>query len=178
MSNIPYLSTIEPPEFEPVTLAEAKEYLRLDSNTEDALLLGLIKTARQTAEEFLGKSLITQTLQLQFDYYAPTEVNLMRGPVQEIIAVIIVAADYTEGTLSSNAYHLTSGNKQLVFDAALMGRNVQIQYAAGYGNAADVPAPIKHGILQHVAAMYENRGQNDLPILVRQAYAPYKTIRI
>ena len=178
MTNIPYLSTVEEPEFEPVSLEEAKNFLRLDSDIEDSLLAQLIKTARQVAEEYLSKSLITQTLQMQFDYYAPAMVNLMRGPVQEIVTVIMVAQDYTESTLSPSAYYLSAGKRQLVFDAAPMGQVIQVQYIAGYGDAADVPAPVKQGILQHIAAMYENRGQNDLPAAVRSIYAPYRTVRI
>ena len=85
MSNIPYLSTVEEPGAEPLALEETKTYLRVDGDVEDDLIEHLIKTSRQIAEEFLGKSLITQTLQLQFDYYTPPVVNLLRGPVQEVV---------------------------------------------------------------------------------------------
>ncbi len=168
MSNIPYLSTVEEPEEEPLTLAETKSFLRVD----------LIKSARQIAEEYLSKSLITQTLQLQFDHYAPAAVNLMRGPVQEIVAVIIVAQDFSESILSTSGYHLSAGNRQVVFDVAPMGQIIQLQYIAGYGDAADVPAPIKQGMLEHITGMYENRGQNDLPANVRSCYAPYRAVRV
>ena len=178
MSNVPYLSTIEDPSVEPITLAEAKAFLRVDSDAENNLINHLIKTSRQIAEEYLGKSLITQTLQLQFDYYTPPVVNLLRGPVQEVVAVIIVSQDFSESTLSASAYHLSAGNRQIVFDVAPMGQIVQVQYVAGYGDAEDVPAPVKQGLLEHIASMYENRGQNELPVNVRSVYAPYRTVRI
>jgi uncharacterized phiE125 gp8 family phage protein len=178
MNNIPYLSTSEPPETEPVSLTEAKNFLRVDTADDDSLINHLIKTSRQIAEEYLGKSLITQTLQLQFDHYTPAVVNLLRGPVQNVVAVIIVAADFTESTLPASAYRLTAGKRQLVFDVAPMGHIVQVLYTAGYGEAEDVPEPVKQGMLQHIAAMYENRGQNELPVTVRSSYAPYRTVRI
>ena len=178
MKKTPCLIILEPPETEPVTLNEAKKFLRLNSDTENDLVSHLIKTSRQIAEEYLGKSLITQTLQLQFDNYAPPVVNLLRGPVQEIVSVIIVAQDLTEGTLTRLAYYLTAGKRQVVFDAAPMGKMVQVQYIAGYGTAADVPAPIKQGMLEHIVNMYDNRGQNDLPANVRSMYAPYRTMRV
>ena len=35
---------------------------------------------------------------------------------------------------------------------------VRIRFVAGYGTPADVPAGIKHWMLLHIAAAYENRG--------------------
>jgi uncharacterized phiE125 gp8 family phage protein len=179
MNQIPYLNLIAAPQIEPITLTEIKLYLRIDSNDENNLLNNLIKAASQTAEEFLGKSLITQTWQLQYDYYTPACVNLPRGPVQEIAEVNIVAADFNVTTLAPSAYRLSAGNAQIIFEAAPMGQLVQIQYIAGFGDAAaDVPEPIRQGIAQHVAHMYENRGLTDLPISSRGLYSAYKTIRM
>jgi len=49
---------------EPITLTEAKRYLRVDFGSEDVTISGLITSARRYAENMLHKSLTTQTIQM------------------------------------------------------------------------------------------------------------------
>ena len=49
------------PEVEPVTLAEAKAHLRLDTDADDAYVSALISAARERVELFLRRALITQS---------------------------------------------------------------------------------------------------------------------
>src|SRR5579884_3684274 len=55
------------PASEPVALADAKNYLRVDITNDDTLVTGLITAARAHAEEFMRRSLITQTWKLAYD---------------------------------------------------------------------------------------------------------------
>ena len=52
---------IAPPGEEPVTLAEAKAWCRIDAADEDALLSALIAAARLQVESLTGRALVTQT---------------------------------------------------------------------------------------------------------------------
>ena len=79
MNHVPYLDLANSPMTEPLTLAETKLALRVDGNEDDNMIIGLIKAARIMAEEYLRRSLITQTWKLQFDNFAPSIVNLPRG---------------------------------------------------------------------------------------------------
>jgi uncharacterized phiE125 gp8 family phage protein len=54
------LERIVPPALEPLTLAETKLYLRVDHPDDDQAILRLIQTAREAAEEYLRRSLLTQ----------------------------------------------------------------------------------------------------------------------
>jgi uncharacterized phiE125 gp8 family phage protein len=92
--------------------------------------------------------------------------------------VVIIAQDFSETILSASAYKLNAGNEQIFFSAAPLGQIIQINYTAGYGAAANVPAAIKHGILEHVAYMFEKRGEEELPQNVRKLLAPYKIVRV
>jgi uncharacterized phiE125 gp8 family phage protein len=62
---------------------------------------------------------------------------------------------------------------------------ISIAYRAGYGAAADIPAPLRQGMLMHCALLYENRGDGfdtvaqaqalkQLPEGVAALYAPYR----
>ncbi|NBW15376.1 MAG: hypothetical protein EBR82_46010 [Caulobacteraceae bacterium] len=60
------------PANEPVTLAEAKAHLRIDSTSEDTLITALIKTARVWAEEYLDRTLCFTQWTLRTDsFYGP-----------------------------------------------------------------------------------------------------------
>ncbi len=81
------MTLIKPPALEPVTLAEVRQFLRLDDDSEDTLLTGLIKAARETLEVQTGLALINQTLRLYLDSW-PTSgvVRIAKYPVRYVIA--------------------------------------------------------------------------------------------
>lgn len=177
--QIPYLDLVTPPASEPLTLAEVKLALRVDGSSEDVYIVSLIKAARQAAEEYLRRSLVTQSWQLQFDSYAPKSVFLPKGPVQSVTFVKSIAQDWSETTVSSNAYRLNAGKDQLIFNAAPIGMIIQIKYVTGFGDSTDVPYQLKQGMLAHIAAMYENRDGNcEMPPLAKDLYASYKVVKI
>lgn len=179
MNQIPYLDMVEQPAEEPLTLSEVKQALAIDSSEEDASLANLIKAARIMAEEYLKRSLITQSWQLQFDLYAPSIVVLPRGPVQSVTSVKIIARDWSEQVLDSSAYYLNAGKEHLIFDAVPMGQIVQIQYVAGYGSVADVPQTVKQGMLNHIINMYNNPDkEKSLPGSSTELYDQFRVIKL
>ena len=52
------LTLVSPPAAEPVTLAEAKSHLKLDTSDEDTLIASLITAARARAEWHTGRALV------------------------------------------------------------------------------------------------------------------------
>ena len=63
------LERITAPASEPVTLAEAKLYLRVDGTSEDSLISDLIVAARLSEETWLKLSLITHSWKLVYKDY-------------------------------------------------------------------------------------------------------------
>jgi hypothetical protein len=63
-----------------ITLTEAKRYLRVDFSSEDATITDLITGARRYAENLLGKSLATQTIQMIHEV-DPVAAGSLSGPV-------------------------------------------------------------------------------------------------
>lgn len=79
------LQIVVPPVVEPVTLAEAKNYLRVDQDItdDDALISELIVAAREYAETYCGRSFANKTYRQSLDsfpYYTDTIMSQMAYP--------------------------------------------------------------------------------------------------
>lgn len=175
------LQRISAPSAEPVTLEEAKQYLRIEHDNEDALIEDLVTAARMMAEQWLRRSIITQSWLLSYDYGIPEGVWLPMGPVQAVANVESINDEDISQPISSSTYRLNAAKDTLLLDAMITGTRVAITYSAGYGDAEDVPLPILQGILSHVAFLYENRGEMlgaALPGSVASLYLPFREVRL
>ena len=193
------------PTTEPVTLQEAKEYLRLGDSTDERILQNFIETARMAAEDHMGRAIMPQTLSYFTDAYdeladplfegfrtAPylnyykNYITLPRPPVVSVTSVSTFNDSDTETTMSSSKYYVDNVREPArivlrlgeTFPTALRVANaIKVVYTAGYTNAFTVPAPIKIGILEHVAHLYENRGdmmeETAFPRQVARNFAPF-----
>lgn len=65
------INLLIPPAVEPVSLAELKEYLRVDAGdtSQDSVLTALEMGGRAWVEEYLGRRLVKQTLRLLIDFF-------------------------------------------------------------------------------------------------------------
>lgn len=131
---------IAAPGEEPVTLAEAKAWCRIDVPDEDALVSALIAAARLQVEGLTGRALVSQTWRL-------TTCPAGRLVVLPVIPAIALVAAPDGAVLQADAVLL----------AAPTSEAVSIDYTAGYGASADVPSDLKQAVLMLVAYWYENR---------------------
>jgi hypothetical protein len=72
---------ITPVATEPIALADAKSYLRVDFTDDDTLIGNLITRVRSFAEEVTGRALATQTIQ-QIDTIARPDGGVLSGPIK------------------------------------------------------------------------------------------------
>ncbi|QQR69854.1 MAG: phage head-tail connector protein [Alphaproteobacteria bacterium] len=190
-----------PPASEPVSLDEAKAQCRIDGAQDDALLTRLIVVAREACESYTGRALISQSWTLWRDSFPAdgSPLRLPRPPLQSVASVqsydesdlfvAMIASDYMVDTASTpGRVALRSGRSWPVAGRALHG--VRVEFTAGYGTSADaVPAALRQGILAHIAALYEYRGDGlnaqgelaslaALPPLAEALYAPYRIQRL
>ena len=187
------IAELLPPVAEPITLAEAKAHLRLDTSDEDALLSALIRTARDYLEGQTGLCLVTRLLRLYLDDWPEGKViQIARGPVQTIEIVTVYDAFGTPVEVGTSGYVLdgTASPARLVLPdrpGTARGVNgIEIDFTAGFGESgADVPDTLKRAMLLHIAAMFELRGVlslEDQPGAVPQGYdrliAPYRMRRL
>jgi uncharacterized phiE125 gp8 family phage protein len=189
------LAMTTPPALEPVTVADAKVHLRVDSDAEDVLIGSLILTSRLHIEAALGLALITQSWTLALDRWPPGDhIDLPLTPLQSVddvrvknaagIAAIVPAESYLVD-LASRPGRLVWNNTIPPFPA-LPANGIEIDFTAGFGATADsVPAPLKHAILMLTAHWYEHRDPDDIgsdaaqiPAAVSDLIQPFRTIRL
>ena len=153
------------PAVEPVTLAEAKANLRISHDSEDALISGLIRAAREDVERITGMALIDQTWRLTLDAWPPSRtVRIRRHPVRQIIAVTAYGSEGEAWAVDPARYQLDAETRPARLHLerpperlrAING--IEIDFRAGFGEAGpDVPDLLKRAILMLVAHWYEFR---------------------
>lgn len=157
--------TVEPA-LEPVTLTEAKAHLRLGHDSEDALISGLIRAARDAVERATGTALIEQDWRLALDAWPQSgTLALTPHPVREILSVTVYGSEGEASTIDAGARRLDPYARPARLwlaerpapGAALNG--IEVDFRAGYGEAGtDVPDMLKRAILMLVAHWFEFRG--------------------
>ena len=165
------LTTLTEPVNEPVSLVEAKAYLRVDNTDEDTLIGTLITAARQWVESYLDRALILRQLVLRLDTF-PVEIELPQPPLSSTGTTTAISLTYTletgtTATLSSSEYRIdrtsTPGVLRQNYSGSWPGHlndynSIAVTYWAGYGSdEGDIPPAIKNAILLMVGHLFENR---------------------
>jgi uncharacterized phiE125 gp8 family phage protein len=157
---------VTPPAEEPVSLAEAKEHLRLEGTEDDTYVSALIQAARQHVEEVCWRGLVMQMREIVLDRFPDcAEMDLPGGNLGAITSVTYVDAAGAEQTLDPSVYEADTGSVpgrlllaygQSWPSARCQWNAVRVRYTVGWA-VADVPAPIKHALLLLIAHLYEQR---------------------
>ena len=153
------------PSSEPITLGEAKLYLRVDDTTEDALITAIITAARRKFENDTYHYLLPQTWEL---YLNQNEINAEQISINKSDITAISSVKYydqsnTQQTLSTNDYQTAIQGRpysiQLTTVPQVYNRleAMVIRFTLGYTNAAAVPEDIKTAIKTLIGTLYENR---------------------
>ena len=166
------LTETTPPTVEPVSLEEAKLYLRVNAGDENALITSLIKAARVMVEKETHRALITQHWDMILDS-APDEIYIPNPPLQSIVEIKVTDADGAETTVSTDNYDVDSGGNSrgrvkasTAWPAHRNFASFTINFKAGYGDApTNVPDILLTGVKLTLANLYENREMT--PISVR-----------
>lgn len=177
----------------PVSLTEAKAHCRVDDSNSDTVLTALIAAATDHMDGWsgvLGRALVTQTWQQDFDGFAADGLRLPLGPAASVSSVTYYDADNAQQTLSADVYRLFTdaigpyvGLKpdQDWPNAYSRPDAVRVTYVAGAA-ASDVPAAIKTAMLLLIGHWFENREAvavgtaTVLPLSVDVLLAPYRRV--
>lgn len=184
---------VTPPAIEPVSLDEAKDFLRLLAEDEDALLATLITAARLMIEAASGRMLIEQGWRIVLDRWPEGGViRVPVSPVRAISAARILGPDDTALPLADEALALVEGSDppliEMVGPLQAPGKpraGIEIDILAGFGPTRDmVPAPLRQAVLRLAARWFEHRGDvvshdaERLPAEIAALVAPYRRARL
>jgi hypothetical protein len=143
------VTVVTPPAVEPVSVAAAKLFLRIDHDVEDGLIADLVATARALVEQSTGRALVTRRLLETHDSGVSANFRCAFAPVSAVHAVKRNATPLDDWRLRAD--------RETVFVA---GGATEVEYSAGYGpDADDAPELLRHAVLVAVAHLYETRGQ-------------------
>jgi len=166
-----------PPAGEPVSLAAAKAFCRVDQSLEDDLISGLVTAARLRVEQAMGLCLLTTGVSEWRDVWRPASgrgsLRLARGPLQSVTTVAIADSQRVFHTLDPAYYAPLPGSwpsevgatPLAIVQPTARSAGLRIDYVAGFGDTADtVPQTLKLAILALVAHAYSHRDEAEPPL--------------
>lgn len=138
-----------------ITLANVKNWCRITTSDDDALLSMLIEAMIDMAEKYAGITLRRKEYTFEFQNYGNT-IQLPYGPHVSIDAVR-TKLDGTETTLDASDYFVTGqDHKTLNVKETFKNQQIEVDLTAGYG-ASDVPEMIQLALYKAVLSNYEDR---------------------
>ena len=155
-----------------ITLGDVKNYVRIDSDDDNAIITNMITQARIWCENYISRDIVPKN---RTYYLSDTSglFDLPFAPVATIESVTVEgeAATYTEYGLDDLSIELDGGPSN----------NVKITYTtAGLNDGL-----IKQALLQMVSNLYDNRADfvtgtivSDIPTNVKSILSGYKTMFI
>lgn len=177
-----------------ISLAEAKSFLRVDSDYDDdnAYITSLIGVATNVVEQFTRRRLITQTYNIYYDEFPPF-MDLQVGNVASVTHVKYYDTDNTLQTLNTSEYDVDirvkpgriyqaeDGNFPSTYERA---NSVEVEFVVGSA-ASDVEDAIKQAMYIVIGRYYENRQDvvmgtqvNELPLMVDHLLTPYRLLEL
>ena len=155
------LKIVEKAEIYAVTLEDVKIHLRLEHSEEDQYLLHLVETATEYIERYLNRSLLAQKLSFTCEPKAVkggfSEIKLPRPNILHVHAVTSIRSG--SARYAVRRYQLVDTDNSPVLTLVTSDPLIEVVYQAGFGiYPKHIPSPIKHALLQIIAALYENRG--------------------
>lgn len=175
------MTMIVAPAEPPVSLGEARAWMRMGAAADDAMVDHMVRAATNICEAFIGSWLVTRTAE-EAVMLADGAARLTARPVVAVDAVALLAPDGAALPIAPDAYSAAiarDGTAQVrIFDPRA-GARARIRYRAGMGEAAAaIPEAIRHGILrmaQHMNAARDGEGAAP-PAAVAALWQPWRRL--
>ena len=181
------LSLKTAPTSEPISLEEAKAQLRvsLDSADDDELIEALIIAAREQAETFTGRALLSQTWYLKLDTFPDdgSPILVPRPPLQSVTAITYVDMNGATQTWAASLYQVSAPAGPKAQNGRILPAYgqyypltrdqmdaVSIEFLCGWTEATEalkVPTAIKLGMKVALTSWFMRRGDDSLVELVK-----------
>lgn len=157
---------LTPPATEPWTLDEAKHFLRVEHDDDDAMIASLIAAARGQVEAQTRRCLIAQTWRVVRDAWPEDgRIALRLAPLRNIVAARVFDAAGNASAIDTGRFVLDKTASVIASPPWALpqpGRicaGIELDVEVGFGaNATDVPSVLRHAARTLVAHWYDNRG--------------------
>ncbi|MGC0372109.1 MAG: hypothetical protein DGJ47_000814 [Rickettsiaceae bacterium] len=157
-------------------LKEIKNYLRISHKHDDELLKNLLKSAIDYAEQILSNKISEHEVLAEIKL-TTKNIKLKYGKINHISSVTLFD-ELGSRDISNDFGSLNNHRNQLILNNQYIEKNLRIKYMVGY-TPGNIPQNIRHGLLTHVAKMYEQSEHvglvNDQ---IKSIYTPHRTIKI
>ena len=148
------------------TTAQAKTFLKVDTDADDTLIDNLVSAATESCQIYTNQYFLNTVVEQYSDNWSEVY-TLYKSPVVSITHIKYYDTNDSEQSLASSNYILDNVSKParigLAVDATLPDladriNAVPVKYTDGYGTASsDVPEGIKQAVLLTLGNWYENR---------------------
>ena len=169
-----YVKVITGPSITPITLSEAKSYLKIDVSTDDDLITDIISASVAHVEQYLGQKICTQTVEEVFDKVPMVKIEdrwptlyLTMHPVQSVTYIQYKDTNEEIQTWDSSKYvvdtyrkmgRITPAYGEVFPDLLAEINSITVRYVVGYGaTTALIPSNIKQVLRLLISDMYHNR---------------------
>jgi uncharacterized phiE125 gp8 family phage protein len=157
---------IDPPAETPISVADVRARGRVDASVPDAVISAMIASATARLDGYsgrLGRALVSQKWQQDFAF--PCR-GLLRLPFPGVSAVsaVAIAPDGSEAITEVVAGEDVIGPlvRVVSWTSGSAVCTLRVTFTAGYGEPADVPAPIREAIHLYVQSMLDTAFGNGL----------------
>lgn len=157
---------------EPVTLAAAKDQIRVTTTEEDTIIQDMIEVSRHWCEGYTGRSFMAQTWDIYMDDFPNTPYDVPLPPLKSVTHIKCVNSVGTTTTVGSTEYfydiYSEPGRIEHVYGytwptTTLRTMNgVVIRVVTGSTKIGDVPEKYKLAIKLLVGHLYEHREETSI----------------
>ena len=198
-SNLPpiqaRLKEIVAPTAEPITLDEAKLWIRQDEGVdgeENALINSLISGARRVAERYTRSVFMPRTMLLTRDRPPQGSLDIFLPPLISVDEVAAYRLDNSKTIVDPSTYFVDESSTKLpariflnvgqIWPTSLRKlANFEVKFQCGYADAATVPEPIKTAIKIILDNWYHNReaaGKQEIPGDAKTLLREFQVIKL
>jgi len=183
-----------PPSQEPITLAEARRFLRIDvpgypgDTSQDDLIRSFITGARRAIEDGIDCSIGVQTIMVAAESFTHLAncytgastygIELPYGPIRSIASIKYLTSDGQDLTVNPASYRLTETPPQRIVlrpgfswpSASMEPDSVRVTYVAGYGPAARGVFDQPDTYADQYADAYSDSNEPNIPATVADRF--------
>jgi uncharacterized phiE125 gp8 family phage protein len=156
------------PEDEPITLAEAKAFLRVDASEDDAIISGFIAAARRKVEVETGHQLCEAGFEMYLDGFPSGVVRIPKPPMMTVDKISYLSSgawvELAEAAYDVDVTAFPARVMPLTLWPSADARmaSVKIEFTAGYGDPADIPEDFKLAMQMLIVNWYTRRDMDGI----------------